>query len=128
MPVKHVPTSAELVLTHQGVTVYRCYEDDDIDQPCKFIFSLDSDHCSANSPAAFDVRDLEVDSAARFRTDEPISPQADWSNLGLDEHEYRRSPYWQRNLDAWDRWRNVTQPALVLEVLVQAIDANILVP
>lgn len=122
-------TPPAIAVVHAGVTVYRTYHDDDLSKPARYVFTLDPDDTDADDgPGVFDVRQLDVPSASAFTTEEPISPQADAANLDMDDHEYRRSPYWVLNLEQWERWRNVRQPALILEVLVEAIDQGVLVP
>lgn len=56
MPVRHVHVPPEIVLTHKEVTVYRCYRDDDVDQPEQFVFSTNALGTDTGHPDAFDIR------------------------------------------------------------------------
>lgn len=124
MPVRKTVIPPTVWLVHKGVTIYRVYEEDDADRPTKYLFSLDPNATSDDDLAVMDVRNLST----RFITDEPLSAEAEAANLKMDIHEFRRSPYWLTHVEAWERWLNVTQPALCLEVLVDAIDTGTLTP
>jgi hypothetical protein len=128
MPYRKFIHPPAVILTHGGVTVYQVYEGDDLDRPVKFLFTLDPKHTSDEDLDVQDVRKLEVPGARLFVTEEPLSDQADADNRHMDIHQYRRSPYWTLNIESWERWLNIRQPALILEVLAEAIDAGKLVP
>ena len=57
MPQKTEWVPNEVALTHNGVTIYRSYKDDDFDQPHEFWFHT-SPHGSSNHGEDFDVRDI----------------------------------------------------------------------
>jgi hypothetical protein len=59
MPTRHVYVEPEVVLTHQGVSVYRCYNNDDIEDPDPFVFSTNKLGTDTTCPDAFDIRDCQ---------------------------------------------------------------------
>ena len=68
MPFRQVEVPPEVFLEHAGVTVYRTYRNDDIDEPRTFLFGL-SPEVSDDSPTGdhghFDVRELPAEILAR---------------------------------------------------------------
>lgn len=56
MPYQTVFMPKEVFLTHQGLTVYHAYKDDDFDRPLSYWYSLDE----ADPAEDFDVRDLKT--------------------------------------------------------------------
>ena len=60
MPYRREYFDAETVLTHQGVTVYAAYDEDDLEpSPAAYWYVLDPDHC-LHDETAFDIRDLAL--------------------------------------------------------------------
>lgn len=51
----YIWTEPNLVLEHQGISVYNTYKDDNCDRPFEFHYTTDITEQSA----AFDIRDLE---------------------------------------------------------------------
>jgi hypothetical protein len=116
--LQHPKKEAELLLTHQRVSVYHTYVIDSLrhsKHPTLFCLSPDYQ----NEPA-FDVTELDVvfaDRATRF-------PDGDF----LIGYFYSRASdevkaKMEENLKTWIE---VTQPRLAKEVLIRAIDAGLL--
>ena len=60
MPYRYEYFDAETVLTHQGVTVYAAYDEDDLEpSPLAYWYVLDPNHC-LHDETAFDIRDLAL--------------------------------------------------------------------
>ena len=56
MPIRHVYVEPDLVVSHNGVSVWRCYVNDDIDQPEDFVFTTNVLGTDSGHPDAFDIR------------------------------------------------------------------------
>jgi len=59
MPLRQLFVEPDVVLTHKGVTIYRAYTDDDVDQPEPFVFTTNLLGTDSHHPDAFDIRDIE---------------------------------------------------------------------
>lgn len=118
MPIRQTSEPAELVIEHNGVKVYRCYTEDMVECPEKFIFTLNPTHTDASGMVAFDVRELEVPSATLVTTGGPPIRH----NLQFGTAEYHQS------VAAWTEWWDVTEAKTIKTALVEAIDAGILTP
>lgn len=59
MPFHNVYITPEPFIEYKGITIYRCYIDDDIEQPETFIFSTNEKitDSTAVHPAIFDIRE-----------------------------------------------------------------------
>ncbi|HQT77993.1 MAG TPA: hypothetical protein PLD10_13140 [Rhodopila sp.] len=123
MPIKTETVPAEVVVDHNKVKLYRCYEDDDIDRPEKFWFTTNPDKTENFHVEAFDVRDLEVPSAPLITSGHPpdfVRPK------GRTVHELMATPEYQASVQAWAEWFDNEQPALIKKALIEAIEAGIL--
>lgn len=113
---------AERVLTHKDVSVYHTYKNDDPDEGQRtycFVLRPEDGECDEG---VFDVRSLDVPSASKLFNDKP--PCLPYT----DPHFGASTPAEREQLEAaWRRWTIETHPALIRAVLVEAIDAGLLV-
>jgi hypothetical protein len=58
MPYRTEWESPAVMVEHSGVTVFRVYKNNDVEQPRHYWFTLDELETSDESDAAFDVREL----------------------------------------------------------------------
>lgn len=114
--------AAERVLEHKDVSVYHTYKNDDPDQGQRtygFVLRPEDGECNEG---AFDVRCLDVPSVAHLHDGEPPY----WSECGLQFGA--ETPAEREQIKAaWLRWTNEFWPAHIRAVLVEAIDAGLLV-
>lgn len=122
MPVKLMNLDPQIVVMHAGVTIYRCYEDNEFDKPCRYIFTIDKDHTDESDPCAFSVKEM----SPRFISEEPKSTQAAADDLNMTPDEFRRSPHWVTHMEEWDQWKIEKEPALIISVLREAIEKGTL--
>lgn len=75
MPFQQVKVPAELIVTHKGVSVWRCYADDDFDYPEDYVFTTNPLGTDSEHPDSFDVRDLQVPSVLALRAYPDRAPE-----------------------------------------------------
>ena len=127
MPYETRYVLPETVLTHNGTPVYRCYENNNFDEPERYVFSIVRHDCETGSVNAFDVRLFNTPSARRLITDQP-SPfdQHRWRKLRLPSPKaYLSHPEYALIQAEHHTWFNVTEPALILAALAEAVDLNL---
>lgn len=114
MPYTSDSIQAEEFLHHNMVRVYHTYKNDDMDQGSKqYQFTLDPYGSESSDETRFDVRSLDVPAAAKFNDHPPYITLATPSDDPVRQE--------------WEKWRTETEPAIINEVIIQAIDAGILV-
>lgn len=113
--------AAEVVLTHKDVSVYHTYTHDDPDQGQRtywFVLRPEDGECDES---AFDVRSLDVPSASELFDKKPRLPDT-------DPRFAAATPAEREQLESdGRRWCAESQPALIRAVLVEAIEAGLLV-
>ena len=126
MPYRTIQCDPEIALDYNGVKVYRTYEDDDIEKPERFIFSLDPRVTDSSEMGAFDVRLLHNVAAVRRLTTEapPAADERMLRRTKVDLEDYLRSPAHLESTLAWTRWWDETVPEIVMDILREAIDAG----
>ena len=120
MPTSSSWVDPEVFLTHNGVTVYHAYRDDDVDQGALWYhFTLD---CNSDDNS-FDIRNLDVPLGPRVEPDIPYLTNTDPRYAAVSEAER------DAMRKAWDDWLkpgggfDQTRKA----ILEQAIDMGLLV-
>lgn len=114
MPAITESGQAEEFLRHNMVCVYHAYRNDDIDQGRKeYWFTQDPYATEGTDETRFDVRSLDVPAAAKLNDHPPYvtldTPSDDPVRL------------------EWVKWNEDTKPAILKEMIIQAIEAGILV-
>jgi hypothetical protein len=110
MPTITTWIAPELFMTHNGVNVFRTYEDDDMDQGEMFYsFTL---NCVEDGQV-FDVRDLDVPEQALLAGQPPYIT----SSLPEDRKAELRLQ--------WDAWIKEVEPAAIKAVIRAALDAGL---
>jgi hypothetical protein len=95
MPTQTQWIPPEIFLTHNGVTIYHTYKDDDVDQgPQTYWYTTRNDA----DEGKFDVRELDVEARRRLEQHPPF--------LSDDNPAYRAAPpkqraQWKRQWQAW---------------------------
>ena len=111
MPHHTLFVEPECVLEHQGVKVYRCYQDDDFDHPETFYFTLNPRNTDSSSADSFDVRPLPEE-------EPPIPEIPD----GMSTDEYLGTEDYFRARDSRKTWFKTTLPELILQTLREGIE------
>lgn len=117
MPYQEIWVKAETVLTHNGVTVYRTYTEDELNSPRKYTFTTNPDHSDGDEDDQANVRLLGVPAAAALRCSPPLISSV-------------MDPEWVKveKKRLWRKWREEIEPGLILQALREAIDAGLIQP
>jgi hypothetical protein len=97
-------------MTYKGVTLYHTYKDDDFDNgPRTYTFTTDP--YGSEQDEAIDVRKMGTKSCHRLETDRPP-----FRTLHMKGKEL------EANRKAWNTWLNTTEPALIRQIMREAIE------
>lgn len=119
MPTISTYVAPEIVLTHNGVTIYHTYKNDEIEQgPSDYWFTLDPDDTEIDGETRFDVRELQVPSAVLLKAHPPYLSGPHWVAASSSTRAK-----WKRQ---WDDWHEFILPYTIGQVLVDAIEQGLL--
>ena len=123
MPYLSQWVAPEVFLTHNGVTIYHTYKDDDWEQgPQTYWFVTDE---MASQDDGFDVRELPlwpgVNQHPPFMTEETARAQGFKSRV-----EWFHHPDHEKVRAKWAVWNKAGEPEAIRKTLTDAIDRGLL--
>lgn len=118
MPTKQVSVKAEKFLSSKGVTVYRTYKHDDVDNgPDRYGFCLDA---YDSDVGYFDVRTLDVSNKSLLSAHPPYLVNTDPVYFAADAKTRK-----QYEAD-WAVWHDKGEVAAIKAIIRQAINAGVI--
>ena len=106
MPQQYIYVPPELFLEHEGVRVYRTYQDDDPEKPDPYIFTTNPKRSNPEDVGCIDV--------SHVRSQQPPA----YKGQG---HRQAPTQAYTDAVKAWDMWFDVTEPALIREALINLL-------
>lgn len=118
MPSQSIWVDPDVFMTHNGVSVYHTYVDDDVEQgECRYTFTTDS----AADDNRFDVRQLNVPSQSRLSI--APAPFLSKSNPEFVAASEEQKAQWDQQ---WDAWFDFGEREVIKTIVTEAIDMGLI--
>ena len=119
MPTISTWVAPEVFMTHNGVVVYRTYEDDDFDQASNGD-SYTTDNMSDGGEYVFNVHELDVPSHSGLDAHPPFlcNTNPDWATASDETKQL-----WKQQ---WEAWFDGGEELAIKTVIKEAIDLGLI--
>lgn len=124
MPYKTTFHHPQLFHRVNGISVYRAYDNDQIDAPARYHFVTQTRDTNSESIHAYDVRLFDVPSARKLVSDKPPPLEG---FQGMTPEELITTVRYGEALRAAVLWHEKTEPALIRAAIREAIEAGIMI-